>query len=52
MTPQVLSPQLVALWIKLPGNSDGASSTKADCHGGPAAGTFSPELALRLIDGN
>lgn len=51
MTPQVLSPQLVALWIKLPGNSDGASSTKTDCHGGPAAGTFSPELALRLIDG-
>ncbi|WP_256352986.1 MULTISPECIES: glycoside hydrolase family 6 protein [unclassified Pseudomonas] len=52
IAPQVLSPQWVALWIKLPGNSDGASSPKTDCHGGPAAGTFSAELALRLIDGN
>lgn len=52
IAPQVLSPQLLALWIKLPGNSDGASSPKTDCHGGPAAGTFSAELALRLIDGN
>ncbi|MGY2313700.1 glycoside hydrolase family 6 protein [Pseudomonas sp. SDO5522_S412] len=52
MPPQVLSPRLVALWIKLPGNSDGASSTKTDCHEGPAAGTFSAELALRLIDGH
>jgi len=49
--PQALSPHLLALWVKLPGNSDGASSPTADCHGGPAAGTFSPELAVRLIDG-
>lgn len=52
IAPQVLSPQLVALWIKLPGNSDGASSPKTNCHGGPVAGTFSAELALHLIDGN
>lgn len=52
IAPQVLSPQLVALWIKLPGNSDGGASPKTDCHGGPTAGTFSAELALRLIEGN
>ncbi|MGY2229165.1 glycoside hydrolase family 6 protein [Pseudomonas tolaasii] len=51
LPPQTLSPNLLALWIKQPGNSDGASSPKADCHGGPAAGTFSAELAVRLIDG-
>ncbi|QJI37109.1 glycoside hydrolase family 6 protein [Pseudomonas sp. ADAK13] len=49
---QSLSPNLLALWIKLPGNSDGESSPKTDCHGGPAAGTFSAALAVRLIDGN
>ncbi|MGB3123744.1 MAG: glycoside hydrolase family 6 protein [Pseudomonas sp.] len=50
--PQSLSADLLALWIKLPGNSDGASSPKADCHGGPAAGTFSAALAVRLIKGD
>ncbi|WP_395606437.1 glycoside hydrolase family 6 protein [Pseudomonas sp. B22129] len=51
LVPQTLSPTLLALWIKQPGNSDGASSATADCHGGPAAGTFSAELAVRLIEG-
>ncbi len=31
------------LWIKIPGESDG------QCNGGPHAGVFSPDLALRLI---
>lgn len=51
MLPHAVTPNLLALWIKLPGNSDGASSPIADCHGGPAAGTFSAPLALRLIEG-
>ncbi|MFJ2990136.1 glycoside hydrolase family 6 protein [Collimonas sp. NPDC087041] len=46
-----IAENVLAVWVKLPGNSDGASSSTRDCHGGPAAGTFSPELAIRLIDG-
>ncbi len=51
MLPHTVAPNLLALWIKQPGNSDGASSPTADCHGGPPAGTFSAELAVRLING-
>lgn len=49
--PGKTSGEVVTAWVKQPGNSDGASSPNADCHGGPAAGVFSPELAVRLIEG-
>ncbi|WP_231566758.1 glycoside hydrolase family 6 protein [Erwinia sp. 9145] len=49
---QALTANIMAAWVKVPGNSDGASSPTADCHGGPAAGTFSPGLATKLINGN
>ena len=48
---QALTENVLAIWAKIPGNSDGASSSSRDCHGGPAAGTFSPDLGVRLIDG-
>ncbi|WP_158782633.1 glycoside hydrolase family 6 protein [Pantoea sp. BAV 3049] len=47
----VLFGYALAAWIKTPGNSDGGSSPTADCHGGPAAGIFSPDLAMKLING-
>ncbi|WP_037378689.1 glycoside hydrolase family 6 protein [Serratia sp. M24T3] len=46
---QQLSANIFAAWIKVPGNSDGDYSPKADCHGGPKAGVFSADLAMRLI---
>ncbi|OON40320.1 endoglucanase [Izhakiella australiensis] len=46
-----LSPDVLAAWIKTPGNSDGSSSVNTDCHHGPAAGSFSPALAAKLISG-
>ncbi|MGY2200856.1 glycoside hydrolase family 6 protein [Pseudomonas gingeri] len=52
LPPQAITETLLAVWVKLPGNSDGSSSPSRDCHGGPPAGTFSPELAARLIDAN
>lgn len=51
VTPQALSSTVLAVWAKVPGNSDGASSPTTDCHGGPAAGVFSPALAVKLING-
>ncbi|WP_062111502.1 glycoside hydrolase family 6 protein [Collimonas pratensis] len=48
---QAVTENVLVLWVKLPGNSDGASSSATDCHGGPAAGRFSPDLAIRLIEG-
>lgn len=47
---QQLTSNVLAAWIKVPGNSDGDNSPKADCHGGPKAGVFSPDLAMRLIE--
>ncbi|MGE9552342.1 glycoside hydrolase family 6 protein [Erwinia amylovora] len=47
----VLSGDILVAWLKMPGNSDGDSSPAADCHGGPAAGVFSPDLAMKLIKG-
>ena len=49
--PGKISGDVMAIWVKQPGDSDGASSPNADCHHGPAAGVFSPELAVRLIEG-
>jgi len=49
---RAVAEDVLAVWVKLPGNSDGASSSTRNCHGGPAAGTFSPDLAVRLIEGN
>lgn len=49
--PGKISADAMAVWVKQPGDSDGASSPSADCHNGPAAGVFSPELAVRLIEG-
>ncbi|MFF6973955.1 MULTISPECIES: glycoside hydrolase family 6 protein [Streptomyces] len=41
------------LWIKNPGDSDGRREEDPRCEAGvPKAGHFSPELALRLIDGS
>jgi endoglucanase len=48
---QAVAENVLAVWVKIPGNSDGSSSSARNCHGGPAAGTFSPDLAVRLIDG-
>ncbi|MBV6748936.1 glycoside hydrolase family 6 protein [Pseudomonas chlororaphis] len=52
LQPQAITETVLAVWIKIPGNSDGSSSATRNCHGGPTAGTFSPELAEHLIDGN
>lgn len=52
VTPQVITSTVTAVWAKVPGNSDGSSSPTADCHGGPAAGVFSPDLAIKLINGS
>ncbi|MGA8133882.1 MAG: glycoside hydrolase family 6 protein [Pseudomonas gingeri] len=52
LQPQAITPEVLAVWVKIPGNSDGSSSATRNCHGGPAAGTFSPDLAEHLIDGN
>jgi len=49
--PGEIAKNVLALWVKVPGNSDGDFSPLADCHGGPAAGVFSPDLAIRLIEG-
>lgn len=45
---RVLSDQILLAWIKLPGNSDGKCGIGSSLR----AGLFSPELAIRLIDGN
>ncbi|MGI4982034.1 MAG: glycoside hydrolase family 6 protein [Janthinobacterium lividum] len=47
-TPVALSPRVLLGWVKGPGTSDGP------CGVGPTlrAGTFSPDLAVRLIEGN
>lgn len=50
-TQTAISPGVLGVWVKVPGNSDGASSPHADCHGGPSAGTFGPDLAMKLING-
>ncbi len=44
----VVSDPVLAVWIKVPGDSDGA------CGAAPStpAGKFSPDLAVELIDGN
>ncbi|NWA24615.1 glycoside hydrolase family 6 protein [Pseudomonas gingeri] len=52
LQPQAITETVLAAWIKIPGNSDGSSSATRNCHGGPTAGTFSPDLAEHLIDGN
>jgi endoglucanase len=36
------------LWVKVPGDSDGPCGIAPDV----PAGTFSPDLAIRLIDGS
>lgn len=40
-----------ALWVKLPGESDGDGSNQpgVDCHGGPSSGEFFPTGACRLL---
>ena len=43
-----LSDQILLAWIKVPGNSDGKCGVGSSWR----AGLFSPELAIRLIDGN
>jgi endoglucanase len=48
---QAVTENVLAVWVKIPGNSDGSSSSTRDCHGGLAAGMFSPDLAVRLIEG-
>lgn len=48
---QAITENVLTVWVKIPGNSDGSSSSTRDCHGGTAAGTFSPDLAVRLIEG-
>lgn len=49
--PKDISATVKTAWIKPPGESDGDFSPSADCHGGPKAGVFSPELAMKLIEG-
>lgn len=46
-TPRVGGGAEMLLWIKAPGESDGACGVG----GSTQAGTFSPDLAVRLIDG-
>ncbi|HEY4160287.1 MAG TPA: glycoside hydrolase family 6 protein [Polyangiaceae bacterium] len=36
------------LWMKRPGESDGADSPGQDCHGGPKAGVFWEEQAIEM----
>ncbi|MEZ2222809.1 glycoside hydrolase family 6 protein [Rhizobium sp. RCC_161_2] len=43
-----LSDQILLAWVKVPGNSDGKCGIGSSWR----AGFFSPELAVRLIDGN
>ncbi|ELX8379692.1 glycoside hydrolase family 6 protein [Providencia vermicola] len=50
--PKDISATVKTAWIKPPGESDGDFSPKADCHGGPKAGVFSPDLAVRLVNGD
>lgn len=52
VTTNALTTNIMTAWVKVPGNSDGESSPTANCHGGPSAGTFSPDLAIKLINGN
>ncbi|AFH92305.1 glycoside hydrolase family 6 protein [Providencia stuartii] len=49
--PKDISATVKTAWIKPPGESDGDFSPTANCHGGPKAGVFSPDLAIRLIKG-
>ncbi|MCE7008314.1 glycoside hydrolase family 6 protein [Kibdelosporangium philippinense] len=47
VTAQIGGPAELLVWVKIPGDSDGPCGIGA----GIPAGTFSPDLATRLIDG-
>lgn len=49
--PKNISATVNTAWIKPPGESDGDFSPSANCHDGPKAGIFSPDLAMKLIEG-